>query len=95
MPAAGTISPKGVYTPGKGGEFPTPLAIDERPVLYLKRKSDEIARPVHEGIFNNWKKSMSEYFKDCDALVRKIKENKFDSMHMKEIVEYYNDICSD
>lgn len=60
--------------------------------LYLKRNSD-VPMLATVSLIRNWKKLMKDYFKDCAALVRKIEENEFGSDDLKEIVEFYNDIC--
>ncbi|KFF15956.1 hypothetical protein [Flavobacterium hydatis] len=62
-------------------------------LYYLKRKNNQYATHINIGILSNWKKISTSYFSDCDILVKKIKDNKFSSNQIKEIVEYYNDIC--
>ncbi|MCV9930996.1 hypothetical protein OIU80_01745 [Flavobacterium sp. LS1R47] len=62
-------------------------------LYYLKRKNNQYATHINIGILSNWKKISTSYFSDCDVLVKKIKDNKFTAYQIKEIVEYYNDIC--
>ncbi|RZJ53550.1 MAG: hypothetical protein EOO44_08140 [Flavobacterium sp.] len=62
-------------------------------VFYLKRKNDEYPTHINIGILSNWKKVTTTYFSDCDFLVKKIKDNKYTSNQINEIVEFYNDIC--
>ncbi|MFD0965103.1 hypothetical protein [Pseudofulvibacter geojedonensis] len=61
--------------------------------LYLINK--KFPKPFNKNPFVGWKKKMMEYFSDCDELVRKIKANEFNRNDLKEIVEYYNDFCTD
>lgn len=62
--------------------------------LFLKRKSSDEIFSLNNP-FLRWKKKMSEYFSDCEELVRKIRTNEFNRSDIKEIVEYYNDYCTD
>lgn len=60
---------------------------------YLKRKKEQYPTYINLGILSNWKKTATNYFSDCDILIKKIKDKKFNSTQIKEIVEYYNYIC--
>lgn len=66
---------------------------ETKDLYYLKRKNNQYATHINIGILSNWKKTSTSYFSDCEILVKKIKDNKFSSNQIKEIVEYYNDIC--
>ncbi|PZR18292.1 MAG: hypothetical protein DI539_16205 [Flavobacterium psychrophilum] len=41
------------------------------------------------------KKKIAEYFKDCSGIKKKLDRNEFSIKNIKDIVEYYNDYCSD
>lgn len=41
----------------------------------------------------NFKKTASNYFADCPALVAKIQNKEFKKRHLKEIIDYYNTKC--
>jgi hypothetical protein len=62
-------------------------------LYYLKRKKEQYPTYINLGILSNWKKTATNYFSDCDILIRKIKDKTFNSIQIKEIVEYYNYIC--
>jgi hypothetical protein len=64
---------------------------NEKRDYYLKRDSEEFPTKIKD----NYIKSTSIYFSDCEVLVRKIKKHEFSFEKIEEIVEYYNDICSD
>lgn len=38
-------------------------------------------------------KNTSKFFADCDFIVKKLKGDKWVFEDIKEIVEFYNDIC--
>lgn len=63
----------------------------EKKTYYLKKEQEEFPTKIKD----NYIKSISEYMKDCDPLVRKIKNHEYDYSMIKEIVEYYNDICGE
>jgi len=41
------------------------------------------------------KKKIAEYFKDCSGIKKKLDKNEFSIRNIKDIVEYYNDNCSE
>lgn len=63
----------------------------EKKTYYLKKEQEEFPTKIKD----NYIKSTSEYMKDCDPLVRKIKNHEYDYSMIKELVEYYNDICGE
>jgi len=63
--------------------------------LYLAKKTKNNSKLFNQNPFKSSKKKMMEYFSDCSELVRKIKTNEFKSNEIKEIVEYYNDFCTE
>ena len=62
---------------------------------YLKRDKDEYATCINNGVFKSWAKNTTEFLYDCDYLVKKIENNEFSLSKIKEIVEFYNDICTE
>ena len=64
---------------------------NETTIYYLKKEADPFVKPF-KGSFEKYTK---EYFKDCPALVRRIEERKFTKDNILELVDFYNDICSD
>ena len=60
---------------------------------YIKRNSDEFPSCLNCGVFNNWRKRATDFFSDCEYLVKKIKANEF--RDLQEIVEFYNDFCAE
>lgn len=62
--------------------------------FFLKRTESNEILSLNSPFFR-WKKKMTEYFSDCDELVRKIRTNEFNRSDLKEIVEYYNDFCTE
>jgi hypothetical protein len=60
---------------------------------YVKRKTDAKPFAIGGGL-RNWAKNAQAYFKDCPLLVRKIKQHEFLKSEIKEVVDFYNDICS-
>lgn len=64
-----------------------------RELFYVKRKKDQYPTHINPGILSSWKKTTTNFFADCDFLVKKIKDNKYGFNQINEIVEFYNDIC--
>jgi len=62
---------------------------------YLVRKNDDYPSCLNCGLFNKWKKRTMDFLIDCPVLVKKIKTNEFREIHLQEIVEYYNDYCTE
>jgi hypothetical protein len=75
-----------------GTSAPVDLSKSKQDIYFLRKSSGEITK-IRTDLLINWKKRMSKYFQDCDALVRKIQNNEFDTTKIKEMVEFYNDIC--
>ncbi|MFK5982937.1 MAG: hypothetical protein QM499_08495 [Flavobacteriaceae bacterium] len=57
--------------------------------LFVKKEGEF---PVKLGKF---KRNIKDYFTDCIGLHKKIDNGKLKTTNLKEIVEYYNDYCSD
>ena len=67
------------------------LESDVKYTYFVKRKNEEFA-----SFFNsNSKKKMLDYFSDCPALKKKIDQNVFTKRNIEEMIEYYNNYCSD
>ncbi len=62
---------------------------------YLIRQNEDYPSCLNCGLFNKWKKRTMDFLIDCPTLVKKIKKNEFREIHLQEIVEYYNDFCTD
>ncbi|HLF50951.1 hypothetical protein [Flavobacterium sp.] len=77
-----------INNPGSGRKI-----IEE--INYLKRDKEEFPTCINCEILNSWAKNTSNFLSDCEYLVKKIKTNKFSSLQMKEIVETYNDFCTE
>ena len=75
-----------------GTSAPVDLSKSHQDIYFLRKSSGEITK-IRTDLLVNWKKRMSKYFQDCDVLVRKIQNNEFDTTKIKEMVEFYNDIC--
>ncbi|UWY28309.1 hypothetical protein N4T20_21630 [Flavobacterium sp. TR2] len=60
---------------------------------YIKKQKDKYPTCLNCGVVNAWKKNTSKVFADCDFIVKKLKDNKWVFEDIKEIVEFYNDIC--
>lgn len=74
---------------------PTSSTKTDLEFYYLKRGKDEIATCLNCGVFKSWAKNISAFLSDCDSLAKKIKDNEFSFLEIKEIVEFYNDICTE
>ena len=57
--------------------------------LFVKKEGEF---PVKLGSF---KRKIKDYFTDCIGLHRKLDSGEIKTNNLKEIVEYYNDYCSD
>ncbi|MDQ6531492.1 hypothetical protein [Flavobacterium sp. LHD-85] len=60
---------------------------------YVKKAKDKYPTCLNCGIVNSWRKNTSKVFADCDFIVKKLKSDKWIFEDIKEIVEFYNDIC--
>lgn len=68
-------------------------------VYYYVGKSNEstvtdFQQPPNKYGKQWWRKLSQEYFKDCDELVRKLKDKEFKQNDLVDIVEFYNSNCS-
>ena len=63
--------------------------------FYLKRKGENAITFVgsQNPLQRGFKKRITAYLNDCDALVQKIKTKEFKRRHIKEIVRDYNENC--
>lgn len=61
---------------------------------YLKKQKEKYPTCLNCGVVNSWRKNISKVFADCDFIVKKLKGDKWVFENIKEIVEFYNDICS-
>lgn len=69
--------------------------IETEVMNFLIKKGDEFPYCLNCGIFNKWKKNTINFLIDCPGLISKIKSNEYREIHLKEIVEYYNDFCTE
>ncbi len=60
---------------------------------YIKKPKDKYPTCLNCGVVNSWRKNTSKVFADCDFIVKKLKGDKWLFEDIKEIVEFYNDIC--
>ena len=60
---------------------------------YVKKQKDKYPTCLNCGIVNSWRKNTSKVFADCDFIVKKLKSDKWIFEDIKEIVEFYNDVC--
>lgn len=60
---------------------------------YIKKPKDKYPTCLNCGVINAWRKNTSKFFADCDFIVKKLKGDKWVFEDIKEIVEFYNDIC--
>lgn len=73
---------------------PQVFNMKELPELYyVKKENDKYPTCLNCGILNAWRKNTSKYFTDCDFIVKKLKGDKWLFENLKDIVEFYNDIC--
>jgi hypothetical protein len=63
----------------------------DMPDIYIKRDFEEY--PV--DLNHNFKNQIIDYFSDCEVLVEKIKTGKLRKTQINEIVDYYNDNCTE
>ena len=65
---------------------------------YIKKKEDHFAICVNCGVIamsDVWRKKAAKYFSDCKALEEKILNSEFSLEEMMDIVQFYNDFCSE
>lgn len=85
-------------TPSEFGSIPSGAGLAHRTsktINYLKRETDKLPTCLNGMIFNKWKKTTMVFLSDCPTLIDKIKTNEFREIHLQEIVEYYNDFCTE
>ncbi|MFS4484401.1 hypothetical protein ACKGJY_15410 [Hyunsoonleella sp. 2307UL5-6] len=65
--------------------------------LYVKRNNEKyitLLSTSGQVVFSkNFKKTASEYFKDCKVLVSKIESGYYKKANVTEMVEFYNEEC--
>lgn len=64
---------------------------------FLCRNDSEIVEKFiksDEMLMVNFKKTASNYFKDCPSLVDKLKNKIFKKRDIEEVVTYYNTNCN-
>jgi hypothetical protein len=63
---------------------------------YVQRKNEnEVTSLGTIGLFTKkFRKITSEYFKDCESLIEKIKSKEYTQRDIRVIVEYYNNDCN-
>lgn len=59
---------------------------------YLKVKRDKETKLT---VLTGNKKKIAAYFNECPAIVERLENHTFSIATLEEIVEYYNDLCSD
>lgn len=59
--------------------------------LYVNRKSAFIISNLN----GSFKRKVRAYFSDCPVLLEKVNNNEFGRQHIIELVNYYNDFCTD
>lgn len=59
--------------------------------FYLKRKNTELATDISFS----FKFRSKIYFSDCEKLIEKINNGKFNKKNIPEMVYYYNDFCDE
>lgn len=65
---------------------------------YLKRKDGFEAICINCGILgmsDSWLKKTATFFEDCDVLQKKLLDNEFTLEEMIDIVQFYNDFCTE
>ncbi len=59
--------------------------------LYVKRANEKFPTSLNGSFY----KKAEKYFSDCEVLAKKIDKGVFSKDNILEIVQFYNDICSD
>ena len=81
--------------PGSGGGVMTMGHTNNINHLFVKFIDDEL--PTHLGsnqlFTKNFKKAVSEFFKDCQVLVQKIENKEYKKKDIQQIVAFYNKEC--
>lgn len=61
--------------------------------LYLKRNNNQNAIHIGSVSKKKFKGVITNYFKDCPDLVKKVDAGEYSKKELKEIVEFYNNKC--
>ncbi len=77
--------------PGSLGltEYPSTTAFNIRNKHFLFRQGEKFVT-----LLRPFKKDISDYFKDCPGIKKKLDNGEINSKDLQYIVEYYNDYCS-
>lgn len=78
---------------GLQSSYPYGHSPDPSVFYYVKKQNDKYPTCLNCGIINAWRKNTSKVFADCDFIVKKLKGDKWIFEDIKEIVEFYNDVC--
>ncbi|SNR35051.1 hypothetical protein [Flavobacterium sp. ov086] len=73
------------------GQYPQAREVPE--FYYLKKEKDKYPTCLNCGVISTWRKNTSKFFADCDFIVKNLKGDKWVFEDLREIVEFYNDIC--
>jgi hypothetical protein len=83
------------YNANTNSQFPNqytqPRDVPE--FYYVKKEKDKYPTCLNCGVINSWRRNTSKFFADCDFIVKKLKGDKWIFTDIKEIVEFYNDVC--
>lgn len=83
------------YEPNMNSQSPTlysqPREVPE--FYYVRKVNDQYATCLNCGVINSWRKNTSKFFSDCNFIVKNLKGDKWVFQDIKDIVEFYNDIC--
>ncbi len=64
-------------------------------INFLIRKNEGYPSCLNCGFINKWRKRTMDFLIDCPVLVKKIKSYELGETDLQEIVEYYNDFCTE
>lgn len=64
---------------------------DLKETFYVKRKNAELATDISFS----FKFRSKIYFSDCEKIIEKINNGKFNKKNIPEMVYYYNDYCDE
>ncbi|MDI1255954.1 MAG: hypothetical protein PSV16_07615 [Flavobacterium sp.] len=81
------------YTTADANGIESHTVYPKKIVLYIKRSSEQF--PTKLTTLKGWKKEVKYYFSDCEALIKKVDEDFFTKDNVSDIVEFYNDFCTD
>ncbi|MBR9913232.1 MAG: hypothetical protein GYB32_00160 [Algicola sp.] len=69
----------------------TSYQLPETTKLYVNRRSEFVIYSLQGG----FKRKVRTYFTDCPQLLEKVNNNEFGRPQIIELVNYYNDYCTD